>query len=166
VGFNFGEGHFDGVQIRRIRRQKQEPRTNLLEAGFGFLALVNAKIVEDDNVVWFECRSKLGFYIGVEDGPVHGAVDDPWRGQSEASLACDEGLCPPVTKRRVRDEPLTALRAATQSHHLGVDGGFIQKNKPMRFKSHSWLTFCDPEIADLANISACAFRCPQLFFYM
>lgn len=166
MGLDFGEGHFDRIQIWRIRRQKQEPRTNLLEAGFGFFALMNAKIIQDDDIAWFECRRKLGLDVGVEDFPVHRPVNNPGRGKTETPQACNECLCPPVAKGRIRDETLAARGAPTQSHHLCVHRGFVQENKPMRFKSHPGLAFQNPDNTVLSDIGASAFRGHQLFFYM
>jgi hypothetical protein len=40
MGFEFGEGHLDGIEIGAVGRSEEEPRAPLLEDGGGFLAFV------------------------------------------------------------------------------------------------------------------------------
>ena len=58
------------------------------------------------------------------------------------------------------------LRPTAQARHLGIDGGLVDEDQAARFASHPGLPAIDPDPAPLGNISACAFRGHQLFFYM
>jgi len=132
----------------------------------GCLAFVDGKVVENDDIASRQCRSELCLDIGIEGGPVHRMVDDPWRGEPEASQSGDEGLCVPMAEGRIHDQPLAAGHPATQAHHLGIHRGFIKEDKAMRLQSHPRLTFGDPRLALRLHRRACAFRRHQRFFYM
>ena len=132
----------------------------------GLRALVNRQIVEDDDIALRQCRGELGLDVGVEANPVHGLVEDPWRGQSKAAQSGDEGLGLPMAKRGFHAKPVTAQGTPAQPHHFRVERGFIKKHKPVRLKAHPWLTLADPDLPLLPHLGACAFRRPQRFFYM
>lgn len=109
----FGEGHFDRIEVGTVGRCEEEPCAARLEDGLGFLAFVAGEIVEDDDVAGMECRGKLGFDIGFEGRAVHGAVDDPWRCQSVAAQGRDEGLGFPMAKGRSCFETLVTARPSS-----------------------------------------------------
>jgi len=113
VGLEFGEYHLDRIEVRAIGRREEEPCTPGLEDGRGFLAFMAGEIVEDDDVAGIEGGSELRFDIGFESRTVHGAVDDPWRGQSVAAQGSDEGLGFPMTKGCPRFEALVAARPSS-----------------------------------------------------
>ncbi len=50
VGLEFGEGHFDRIEIGTVGRQEEEPGATLPEDGLGLGALVAGQVVEDDHV--------------------------------------------------------------------------------------------------------------------
>ena len=60
---------------------------------------MDGEVVKNDDVAFLQRGSKLGLDIGVEAGPVHGAVDDPGSGQPEASQAGNKRLGSPFAKR-------------------------------------------------------------------
>ena len=67
MGLEFGEGHFDRVEVRAVRRQEQEPSSTLLKERLGFCAFVAGEVVQDHNVARMQCWGELGLDVGVED---------------------------------------------------------------------------------------------------
>lgn len=123
-------------------------------------AFVDGEIVEDDNITALERRRELGLDIGIEGGPVHRPIDDPWGGQAIAAQAGDEGLRSPSAEGGLRAQPFAARGAAAQPRHLGVDGSLVDEDQAMR------LTPPDPGLPGFTDVLAFAFRCQQRFFYM
>lgn len=68
ISIGLRSGLYDGVKRIHVSRA--------LEDGLGFLASMAGEIVEDHNVAGTESGSNLGFDIGFEGRPIHGAVDD------------------------------------------------------------------------------------------
>lgn len=87
-----------GVQVRRMGRQEEKPRVRRPDQLFGFLAFVEADIVEDDNITGRQCRRKLCIDPCFEDTAVEGRIDNPWRGQAMAAQSRDESLSSPVAE--------------------------------------------------------------------
>lgn len=165
MGLEFGEGHLDRVQVWGVLGQEEHPRATRPDSGFGLCALVDGEIVEDDDIAWLERRRQLGLDIDIEGGAVHGAVDHSGRGQALVSQARDQGLRAPLSKRRAGLEALAAAGAAAQTGHLGVEARLINEHQPTRLAAHAGLALLDPDPALPGNVSACALRRHQLFFY-
>lgn len=73
-----GERYLDGVQIRGVWRQEQEPEAALLEDRGGFRALVARKIVEDDDVAARQaCRMHCEMPLSKQPGGKFGHGDLP-----------------------------------------------------------------------------------------
>lgn len=164
MGFEFGEGHLDGIEIGAVGRREEEPRAACFEDGFGFFAFVTGEIVEDNDVAGIECGSELGFDIGFEGHAVHWAIDDPWCGQAITAQRSDECLGFPVTGGSARFQALVAPCPSAQSRHLGRGRRFINEDKMMRLPAQAGLPINTPSTARLGNIIASAFRCQQRFF--
>jgi hypothetical protein len=58
MGLELGECHFDGIEVRTVRRQEQEPGATLLEDSFGFLAL--GAIASAAGIYAFDVNPSLG----------------------------------------------------------------------------------------------------------
>jgi hypothetical protein len=94
----FGEGHFDGIEVGAVGRQKQQPSASLADGLFGGRAFVGGQIVQDDDVALLQRGDELGAHVGLEDRPVDRRVDDPRRGQGAAAQSGDESLSLPMAK--------------------------------------------------------------------
>lgn len=164
MGFEFGEGHFDGIEIGAVGWQEQEPRSTLLEDRCGFFASVAGKVVEDDHVAGAQCRRELGFDIGFEDLAVHRAVDHPGCGQSVMPQGSDEGLGSPMAEGRLHLQPLPPTSPASEPGHLGSRSSFVDKHQPLRASLHPRLTVRRPYPALSDNVSAICFARQQRFF--
>lgn len=77
--FDFGEDHFDRIQVRAVGRQIAHFRSDGTDQLAGGGALVAGEIVEDDQISRPQPRDQ---YLGderFEHVRVHGAVHDGWR---------------------------------------------------------------------------------------
>ena len=71
-GLELGEGHFDGVQVEAVGRQRQEPAADILEHLRGLRAFVAGQVVQDDHVAGLQGRGELvSAYVFVESGTVN-----------------------------------------------------------------------------------------------
>lgn len=164
MGFEFGEGHFDGIQIGAVRRQEQEPRTPFLEDGLGLFAFMAGEIVEDHHVAALKRWSQLGFDIFLEDFSVHRPVDHPRCGQAVMAECGYEGLRSPVAEGCLHLEALAPTRTPPQARHLGRGASFVDKDQPFRALLHPWLAVCRPYTPCPHDISAIGFGRQQRFF--
>ena len=56
----FGEGHFDGIEVGAVGRQKQQPSASLADGLFGGRAFVGGQIVQDDDIALLQRGDELG----------------------------------------------------------------------------------------------------------
>ena len=164
MGLEFGEGHFDGIEIGAVGREEEEPGAACFEDGLGLFAFVGWQIVEDDHVAWPQCRGELGLDIGLEDLAVHRTIDHPGRSQAIVAQGGDEGLCAPMAERRLHLQPFATPRPPAQPGHLGSRAGFIDEHQPLGPLDHPRLTVCVPNPPCPDNVSAIGFARQQRFF--
>ena len=98
MSFEFGEGHFDRIEIGAVGRQKQEPAATLAQCFGGALALVCGQVVEDHDGSGIKRRGQLRLDVGVEGGTVHSPFDHPRRDQGVLRQSSDEGLRAPFAE--------------------------------------------------------------------
>ena len=91
----FGECHFDGVQVRTVRWQVEKPAAALSEGPCGAGIFVRAEVVENDDGSALQGRGKLGLDIGGESLAVHRARQDPRGDEGIGGQPRDEGLGAP-----------------------------------------------------------------------
>ena len=120
VRLELGIGLFDGVQVRTVGRQEQEPASSSAQRCCSLLVPVGAEIVEDHGRSGAERGRELGLDIGGERGAVHRALDYPGRDQAILREAGDEGLRAPFPERSGADQPLAHGRAPAQPGHGGL----------------------------------------------
>ena len=146
--------------------QGQEPCTALSEHFGCFGTVVNAEIVEDDDIAALQLRCELGFDVRVEGNTVDRAVDDPGSHETVAAQAGDERLCCPAAERGLAFQAFAAWRPATQARQIGGNGGFVDEDQALRRKPHERLTLLDPHAPLLGHIRTVALAGQQDFFYM
>jgi hypothetical protein len=71
-----------------------------------------------------------------------------------------------MAEGRVPGQTLAATAAAAQARQLGRNRRFINKYKTGGLKPHTGLAMFDPLASPLLDVSACALRGHQGFFYM
>jgi hypothetical protein len=163
-GLALREGHFDGVEVGTVGRQKQQPCAPVPDERLGPLAFVAGEIVQDDDVAGLEGRGKLGLDVSLEDGPVHRRVNDPGRDKAVALEARDQGLGGPVAERRFGMQALAFRAASAGSCHLGVGAGFVEKDQPRALSAHQGLAAFFPLRPRLDQVRPVLLACPKSFF--
>ena len=157
VRLEFGEGHFDGIEVGAVGRQKQQPSASLADGLFGGRAFVGGQIVQDDDVAFLQRGDELGAHVGLEDRPVDRRVDDPRRGQGAAAQSGDESLSLPMAKGSLRAKALAPAAASGRAGHLRVGSRFVDEDQPMGLGPHLGLSFSLPHLARLAHVGPIAF---------
>ena len=160
----FGERHFDRIEVWTVGRQEQDPGAACQDCLFGHRALVSTQVVEDDDITLLEGRGELRLDIGLEDASVHRPIDDKRRRQPMTSQPGDEGLGLPVSKRCLGLEALALCAATTQARHLGAGAGLVNEDEPVSFEPHLRLTLGQPFIARLPDVGSILLAGQQRFF--
>ena len=120
MGFQFREGHFDGIEVRAVRRQEQHPCSLGSHDALCLEAFVAGQIVENDDIARVQAGRKLGFDVSIKDRPVHRCIYDPGGNKAVAPQACHEGLRPPSAKGCGTVQPRPLQRPPAQAGHLGI----------------------------------------------
>ena len=164
VRLEFGEGHFDRIEVGAVGRQKHKPSASLADGLFGRGAFVGGQVVQNDDVAFFEGRGELGLDVGVEDRPIHRRVNDPRRGQGAAAQSGDESLGLPMAKGGLGAKALAPVATPPCTGHLRVGSRFVDEDQPMGLGPHLGLLFSLPRLARLAHVGPIAFAGLKAFF--
>lgn len=140
--FQFGEDLFDRVEVWEIGRQEQKPgsgspygaasplpeqipreaKKGICEVGeVHRLALVAAKIIEDDDVARLQRWNQNLIDIGPEALAVDWTIENPWGLDAITSQGGEEGHCLPVTVWDLCREPLAPRAPASDWSHAGPE---------------------------------------------
>ena len=166
VGFEFGERHFDGVQIRAVGGQEQEPAASLTHGLRCARAFVRRQVVEDHNRSRFKHRGQLRLDVRVECRPVHGPFDDPGRDQGVLRKPGNERLSAPLAKGCRTIEPFPDRGTSAEPREVGLDRRLVNEDQPVRLLAHAGLTAGGPIETGLAQRGPVTLGCDQSFFYM
>ena len=129
MGLEFGECHFDRVQVWRIGGQEQEPALLPFQQVRGLEALVGGQIVEDDDGAGLKDGGKPGFDAGGEGGAIHRGLDHPRGDQCATGQTRDEGLGLPFPERRDAEQAVAPNATPAQAGHVGLLCDFINEHK-------------------------------------
>ena len=130
----------------------------------GPLALVEADIVEDDDVAWLKLGSQLRLDPGLEAPGVHRRIDDPRRDHAVAAQAGDEGLRMPFAEGSVRPVALAFRRPAGALGQPGVGGRLVDEDQTGQGLGEEALAPRDPQFARLTDVGTFLLAGLQRFF--
>lgn len=105
MGLAFCGGRFNGIEVRALGRQEQEPCVLRPDRFFGPLTFMAGEVVEDDDVAWLEGGRELGFDAALEDHPIHRDINDPGAIRPSALEARHEGLRAPMAEGSLAVQP-------------------------------------------------------------
>ncbi len=74
-GFELGEDHFDGVEVRGVRRQIADGGADPFDGFAHVVILMAAEIVGNDDISYVQCRTEELAHVDEERFFVHGAVE-------------------------------------------------------------------------------------------
>lgn len=126
----FGEGQFDRVEIRAVRREIEQGGAGRGDRLGDTFDLVGGEVVADDDIARAEFGHEDFAQVSQEGRSVHGAIQEPGSGQAIVAQGRDEGGALPVAVRHGGQAALAAFAAAIEAAHLGVESRLIQKDQP------------------------------------
>jgi hypothetical protein len=124
-----GEDLLNGVEIRAVRREEEEPCAGGSDHIANGLAFVRAEIVEDHDIPRLQSCDQYFFDIKTEALGVDRAVEDPWRVDTVMAKCGQEGHRLPMAIRHLGVEPLPASAPAAQRGHIGLGPSFVDEDE-------------------------------------
>ena len=159
--FEFCEHLLDGVQIGAVRRQEDPSRTSGSDGVSNGLAFVAAEVVQHHDIARLEGGDEALFDPGQEGGPIDRPIKDKRRTEPVTAQTGDECQRLPVPMRNLCHQALSRSRPATQTGHVGLCPGLIDKDQA------PWvdlmLMFL-PERALACHVGSILLGCVQAFF--
>jgi hypothetical protein len=119
----------DRIEIGAVRRQEEDAGACGPDGGAHGAALVAAEIVEDDNVVWLECRDQNLGDVEAEQFAVDWTIDDPRCIDAIMTQRGQKGHGLPMAIRDQRSQPLAAWPPAPERRHVGLDPSLIDEDQ-------------------------------------
>jgi hypothetical protein len=126
-GFQFREGHFDGVEVGTVRREKPHERAGGLDGGAPVRVLMDGEVVQDDDIAGPQRRDEHLVDVGAKGQRVHRAIEHGGRLQALQAQGGDHRVRLPVPERRVIMEPRAAETAPVPPEQIGRHTTFIEK---------------------------------------
>lgn len=95
VGLELGEGHFDAIAVRAVRRKEEEPASGVPYCLCRGSVLVGGEVVQNDHGAGGQFRDQHLLDLCRECQAIHRTLDDPGRDHGIGGEACDERLRAP-----------------------------------------------------------------------
>ena len=144
VGFEFGEGQFDGIEVRAIGWQMKELSSATFHGGGDGGTFVGRKIVGDDHITRAQRRPQALLEVSQEGRAIHGTVQEPGSRDAVMAQCGNEGEGLPVSMRHLLEAALGAWRSSIELRHFGVQARLIEEDQPLRVPVWSLLPPRDP----------------------
>ena len=133
-GFEFGECHFDRIEVWAVGRQEPKLGAGALDRLSDGNRFVSGQIVHDDDVARRERRRQDLFDISEESGVVHSAVKDHGRCHALQPERADKGRGFPVTVRHRGSAAFATQSPSISPGHFGRCTRFIDEYQPFHLK--------------------------------
>jgi hypothetical protein len=127
-GFQFRECELDRIEVRTIGREKSNDRPDLLDRGPHFRLLVGREVIEDEDIAGAQRRHQHLFDVGEERRTINGPIEHRGRAHPLETERSDDGVCFPVTARRVIAEADATRATAVAPQQIGRHTAFIEKD--------------------------------------
>lgn len=157
----FGEGQFDGIEVRAVRWQVDQLGAGRLDGHANASHFMSSEVVHDDGVTRAKCRDQLLLDVSQEDSTIHGAIDDQRGGDAVRPQRSNERGRFPVAVRDFVHHALPTPGPPLATGHLGVGTCFIDEYHLVRVKMRLPIA---PSGAALGHIGPVLFSGPQDFF--
>lgn len=129
-----GEHHFDGVEIRAVRRQEKQMGADATNSLSGGAALVTAEVVENDDVAWSQGRNQRLLNPGGEADSVDGAVEDQGCYDPVVTETGKEGQCLPMSMRHLGEKRLAPCAPSVLARHVGLYPRLVDEDQTRGIK--------------------------------
>ena len=161
-GFEFGEGLFDGVEVRAIGGEIKQAGSARCHGLAHAANLVRGEIVANDEVAGTQFWREDFPHVRQEHVAIHRSIKQQWSGEAVVAQGGDEGGRAPVTVRHRAQAALGAPGAPVEARHLGVEPRFIKEDEAG--DGPAWLLAL-PLLAGQCDVGPALFRGAQRFFY-
>jgi hypothetical protein len=151
----------DWIEVRRVRRQKQETCASSANGAADRTAFVRAEIIHDHNVTSAQRRSEHLFNISLETFAVDWAVEDARRIYASTAQGGHEGQRFPMAMRNLGMEPFPAPAPSPKRGHIGFCPSFIEKDETLGGKPGLKTLPCSPPASDIRTL---LLACRDAFF--
>lgn len=128
--FEFGEGLFDGIEVRRVRWQVYDGRTFSFDNFPDPRHFMRGEIIAHHDVAGLQGWRELGLQIGFKGFAGHWPVQHPRRGDPVHAQTGDEGGGAPMAAGRIPFATMAAQRASIARSHICGRARFIKKHQP------------------------------------
>jgi hypothetical protein len=150
--FDLAPHGLDGIEVRRIRRQIQQPGAG---GGKGFPDspdFVRGQIIQNHHLTGAQGGCKSLCHPSQKHFAVHGPFKKPRSAGTLQTNAGDQGARLIVSVRNARQESLPTLRTAPQARHLGVGSAFVHKHQMGRELGRQLLMPVRPFFGDVGTL--------------
>jgi len=129
MGFEFGEGQFNGIEIGTVRRQVAEANPASRKQPADIMDFVGGEIVKDERIAPAQLRTEHPLQINREHLGIDGAFDQKGRFDAFMAQGRNEGVTLPVAVREGTEATLAPRTATTVAGQGGIQAGFINKHQ-------------------------------------
>ena len=127
--FDLAPHGLDGIEVRRIRRQIQQPGADGFESLPDSADFVRGQMVQTDHLARAQGRCESLRHSSQKHFAVHGAFKKPRSAETLQTNAGDQPAGLIVSVRDARQQSLPTPCAAPQARHLGVGSAFVHKQQ-------------------------------------
>jgi len=129
MGFEFGEGQFNGIKIGAVRRQVANANPASREQPADVLDFMGGEIVEDERVARTQLGTKHLLKVSCENLSIDGSLNQKRSFNAFMAQGRNEGGALPAAVRDGAETTLTHRTATIMAGQLGVQAGFIDKDQ-------------------------------------
>jgi hypothetical protein len=131
MSLEFGEGHFDRIEIWAVRRQVTHARSLGRDQRRDGGDFVGGKVIEDDDIARAQFRAEHLLKISGEDLGVDRAFDQKGRRDAFDPQGGNEGGTLPMTMRHAAHTALASPAPPVEPGQLGVQARFINEDQAL-----------------------------------
>jgi len=128
----FGEGWFDRIEVRTVRREKSQERPGLLNRDADVGLFVGREVVEDDDVAGTQRGHEHLLHVRAKRGVVDRAIEYGRGRQLGGAQRRDHRVRLPVAARRVIGDPGPAQAAGVAAEEIRGHARFVDADVPRR----------------------------------
>lgn len=151
-GLEFCEDLLDRIEVRRVRRQKQEMGASSANGAADRAAFVRAEVIHDNDVAGAQRRSEHLFDISLETFAVDWTVEDARRIDASTAQGGHEGQGFPMAVRNLGMEPLAAPAPSPKRRHIGLGPSLVEKNETLGCKPRLKTLPYGPPASDIRTL--------------
>src|SRR6266516_106498 len=118
-----------GREIRRISRQEQETAPSGFNGLSHTRSLMNAQVIQDHYLTWFEAGSKQLFHVDLKSGSIRSSVQDEGFSHSLRRQRSNQRHNRSIIARNLADSSLSSGSIGIERSHRNMGTGLIDKHQ-------------------------------------